>query len=368
MHFTRSNEHQYAGRSNSSTAPCGWASSLGGLDTGVDLGELLHKKKIGLEDLTGKWVAVDAFNTLYQFLSIIRQRDGTPLMDNSGRVTSHLSGILYRTTNLIEAGIKVAFVFDGVPHPFKAATLQERSEVRDKAQAAWDEAKAEGRDGFKYAQAASRLNQEILADSKRLISAMGLPTIQAPSEGEAQAAYMAARGDVYIVGSQDYDSLLFGAPLVVRNLAITGKRKLPRKNVYVDVEPEVIVLEEELSRMGISRKQLVEIGIMCGTDYNPGLMRVGPKTGLKLIREHGDLESVLASQKESIENFQEIREFFLHPDVTDDYTIKMSKPRIDEIVSFLNGERDFSRERVEKTAQRLEEAFKVGQSTLDRWF
>lgn len=334
---------------------------------GVDLGDLLQKKKIEIKDLSGRWVAVDAFNTLYQFLSIIRQRDGTPLMDSSGRITSHLSGILYRTTSLIEAGVKVAYVFDGQPHPFKMGTLRERGEIRDKAAAAWEEAKIEGEDGFKYAQAASRLNAEILDDSKRLILSMGLPVIQASSEGEAQAAYMAARGDVYIVGSQDYDSLLFGAPRVVRNLAITGKRKLPRKNIYVDVEPEFIVLPDELDRLGIDRKQLVEIGIMCGTDYNVGLSRVGPKTALKLIREHGDLESVLAALGQTIENYAEIRDIFLHPDVTDDYNVKTSRPKVEDIVTFLSEERDFDVGRVEKTTHRLEEAYEVGQSTLDRW-
>jgi flap endonuclease-1 len=335
---------------------------------GVDLGDLLHRKKIEIKDLSGRWVAIDAFNTLYQFLSIIRQKDGTPLMDSLGRVTSHLSGLLYRTTNLIEAGVKVAFIFDGEPPTFKAETLAQRSEAREKAASAWEEAKAAGQDGFKYAQAASRINSEILEDGRRLILAMGLPVIQAPSEGEAQAASMCARGDVELVGSQDYDSLLFGAPQVVRNLAITGKRKLPKKNIYVDVEPEIINLEDGLARLGISRKQLVEIGIMCGTDYNRGLSRVGPKTALKLIREKGNLESILAEQEEKIENFAQIREFFLHPDVTDNYEIKMKKPRVDEIVSFLVEERDFDQERVEKTALRLEEEYKRGQSTLDRWF
>ena len=334
---------------------------------GVDLGDLLQRKKIEIKDLSGRWVAVDAFNTLYQFLSIIRQKDGTPLMDSTGRVTSHLSGLLYRTTNLIEAGVRVSFVFDGVPPSFKAGTLQERAEVREKAAVSWEEARAAGEDGFRYAQASSRVNSEILQDAQRLINAMGLPVVQAPSEGEAQAAHMAARGDVQSVASQDYDSLLFGAPRVVRNLAITGKRKLPKKNIYVDVEPETIDLEAGLAALGISRKQLVEIGIMCGTDYNPGLSRVGPKTALKLIREKGDLESILANQEEKIENYCEIREFFLHPDVTDDYTVKMARPRVDQIVSFLVEERDFDRERVEKTAHRLEEVYRSGQSTLDRW-
>lgn len=334
---------------------------------GVDLGELLQRKNIEIRDLSSKWVAVDAFNTFYQFLSIIRQRDGTPLMDHQGRVTSHLSGLLYRTTNLIEAGVKMAFVFDGEAPSFKAVTLAERSETRNKAALAWEEARASGEDGFKYAQAAAHINNEILQDGMRLILAMGIPVIQAPSEGEAQAAHMAARGDVDYAGSQDYDSLLFGAPLVVRNLAITGKRKLPKKNIYVDVEPEVINLEQGLEILGITQKQLVEIGIMSGTDYNSGLSRVGPKTALKLIREKGDLEGILAEREEKIEDFEMIRDFFLHPPVTNDYEVAMKKPRVDEIVSFLAEERDFNRERVEKTAGRLEEVYRSGQSTFDRW-
>jgi len=280
---------------------------------GVDLGDLLQRKKIEIKGLSGKWIAVDAFNTLYQFLSIIRQKDGTPLMDSQGRITSHLSGLLYRTTNLMEAGIKVAFVFDGEAPSFKAGTIAQRAKVRDEAADAWESARAAGEDGFKYAQAASRISSEILQDARRLINAMGLPVVQASSEGEAQAAYMAIKGSVDLVGSQDYDSLLFGAPQVVRNLAITGRRKLPGKNIYVDVEPEMIDLEEGLKSLGITRRQLVEIGIMCGTDYNPGLFRVGPKTALKLIREMGDLESILAERGEEIENFAKIREFFLHP-------------------------------------------------------
>jgi flap endonuclease-1 len=335
---------------------------------GVDLGDLLERENIEIKELSGRWIAVDAFNTLYQFLSIIRQQDGTPLKDGSGRTTSHLSGILYRMTNLMEVGAKVAFVFDGEPPHFKRETLNQRAETRSKAEEMWERAKEEGLDGFKYAQAASRLSDEMVADSKRLLEAMGIPVVQAPSEGEAQAAFMAIKGDVDLVGSQDYDALLFGAPKVVRNMAITGKRKLPGKNVYVDVQPEVISLEKELSRLGIERKQLVEIGIMCGTDYNEGLKRVGPKTALKLITKHGDLESVLGSRDETIENAAEIRDLFLDPPVTDDYEIEMKKPSAEKILGFLCDERDFSPERVEKAVKRLEEAMKVGQSTLDKWF
>ncbi|UEC42120.1 MAG: Flap endonuclease 1 [Methanothrix sp.] len=335
---------------------------------GVDLGDLLERENIEIKDLSGRWIAVDAFNTLYQFLSIIRQQDGTPLRDGSGRTTSHLSGILYRMTNLLEAGAKVAFVFDGDPPHFKRQILDERAETRSRAEEMWERAKEEGLPAFKYAQASSRLGDEMIADSKRLLDAMGIPVVQAPSEGEAQAAFMAIRGEVDLVGSQDYDALLFGAPTVVRNMAVTGKRKLPGKNVYVDVMPEVISLDKELSRLGIERRQLVEIGIMCGTDYNEGLKRVGPKTALKLIREHGDLEGVLKARGETIESAAEIRGLFLDPPVTDDYVIETKKPDAEKILRFLCDERDFSPERVEKAIRRLQEAVKVGQSTLDKWF
>lgn len=334
---------------------------------GIDLGDIISRRKISIEDLSGSWVAVDGFNTLYQFLSIIRQPDGTPLMDSSGRITSHLSGLLYRMTNLIEAGIRVAFVFDGTPPELKAGTLASRAQRKEVAEIQLQEAMATGGESFRYAQAATRINSEILCDSIRLLDAMGIPYVQAPSEGEAQAAFMAIRGDVDYVASQDYDSLLFGAPRVVRNLAVTGRRKMPRKNVYIDVPPEVIILEEELARLGITREQLIDIGIMCGTDYNRGLQKVGPKRALKLIKEHGCLEAVLDSLGESIDNLQEIRSIFLHPEVTESYELLMKKPRIDEIIEFLCKERDFSEERVRKAAERLRASYRSGQSTLERW-
>ena len=335
---------------------------------GVDLGDLLERESIEIKDLSGRWIAVDAFNTLYQFLSIIRQQDGTPLRDGSGRTTSHLSGILYRMTNLLEAGAKVAFVFDGDPPRFKRHTLDERAETRSRAEEMWERAKEEGLPVFKYAQASSRLGEEMIADSKRLLDAMGIPVVQAPSEGEAQAAFMAIRGDVDLVASQDYDALLFGAPKVVRNMAVTGKRKLPGKNVYIDVQPEVIDLARELFRLGIDREQLVDMGILCGTDYNAGLKRVGPKTALKLIKEHGSLERALMARGETIEDAAEIRELFLNPPVADDYTIELKRPDAEKVTAFLCDERDFSPERVEKAVRRLQEAVKVGQSTLDKWF
>ncbi|WMW26254.1 flap endonuclease-1 [Methanolobus sediminis] len=337
---------------------------------GVDIGELLKRSTIEVSDLSLNVVAIDAFNTLYQFLSIIRQRDGTPLKDSQGNVTSHLSGILYRMTNIVEAGVKPVFVFDGKPPEFKSSTIQKRTERREKAKANYELAKEEGlaEEAYKYAQASARVDATIVEDSKKLLSAMGIPYVDAPSEGEAQAAYMVKKGDADRIASQDYDSLLFGSPKVVRNLTVSGKRKLPKKNIYVDVKPELIDLKENLDEMGINQSQLIDIALCVGTDYNDGIEGVGPKTALKLVKEHGSIENILLEKGLEIENLEGIKEFFKSPPVTDDYSLKWKKPDSSAVVSFLCGEHDFSEDRVTKALERLEASSGSGQSTLDKWF
>jgi flap endonuclease-1 len=337
---------------------------------GTDIGDLLQKRKIELSDLSNRVVAVDAFNTLHQFLSIIRQKDGSPLVNSAGKVTSHLSGLLYRTASLVESGIKPVFVFDGKPPEMKFKTLSRRKEIRESSLEKWENAKVEGdlEAAYKYAQASSKVDQDIVEDSKYLLGIMGIPWIQAPCEGEAQAAHMVLKKDADCVASQDYDSFLFGAPTVVRNLAVTGKRKLPGKNVYVDVELEIIELDETLESLGISREQLIDIAICVGTDYNKGLEKVGPKTALKLIKKHGDIHAVLREKGIEIEDLDNLKDLFIHPDVTDEYDIKWGKPDPDKLIKFLCDENDFSVDRVEKAAERLKAASGARQKTLDQWF
>lgn len=338
---------------------------------GVDFSELAPRHEIELKELNGKVIAIDAFNTLYQFLSIIRQMDGTPLVDDRGEVTSHLSGIIYRVTNLVEQGIKPAFVFDGRPPSFKAETIKARVEIREAAKQMYEAAKASGSaDAYKYAQASTSINAQIIKDSKELLGLMGIPYLVAPSEGEAQASYMVAKGSADYVGSQDFDSLLFGAPRMVRNIAITGKRKLPRKGIYVEVKPETIELEEVLRTLEVTREQLIDMGILIGTDYNPGIYKVGPKTALKLVKKHNSMQDILSELGQTIENYDSIKEFFLHPPTTDDYSIKWGKPEPEKIKHFLCDEHSFSRERVDKVLERLETAVSetTKQKTLSAWF
>ena len=341
---------------------------------GVNLSPIVTAREIELEELRGKTIAVDAYNTIFQFLSIIRQPDGKPLMDAEGRVTSHLSGILYRTANLIEAGIEPSFVFDGKPNELKAGTIEERIARREKAREEYEKALAEGdmKKAFSKAQQTARMTPEILETSKKLITLMGLPVVQAPSDGEAQAAYMCGKGDVYAAASQDFDSILFGAPLLVRNLTISGRRKVPGKQLYRDVKTEIIESGEFLDALGIDRQQLVDVCILMGTDFNAGIHGIGPKKGLKLIKDHGDIESVLAHIGQEIPEYQQVRDIFLHGSYSDDYSVKPGSIDNNAVVEYMTGH-DFSESRVRSALDRIDASRKANkakrqQSSLDAWF
>jgi flap endonuclease-1 len=342
---------------------------------GVDLRDLVPKTTVRLEDLSGKSIAIDAYNALYQFLAIIRQPDGTPLKDNNGRVTSHLSGLLYRTSNLVELGIKPIYVFDGKPPVLKEVEIKRRMKVKEEAMIRYERALKEGKteEARVYAQATSHLKDYMAEDSKKLLDLMGVPWIQAPSEGEAQAAHLTKHGDSDYCASQDYDSLLFGALRFVRNVTISGRRKLPSKSIYIEVVPEVVELAQVLKECGITYEQLVDVGILIGTDFNPdGIRGLGPKTALKLIKEHGTLEDAVSHLKnvEFPVEPQRIREIFLKPTVTDDYKIEWKEADTEGVVNFICRERDFSEDRVRKTLEKMQEGTKKtkGKTTLEQWF
>jgi flap endonuclease-1 len=342
---------------------------------GVNLRDLVPKTVVKLEDLGGKSMAIDAYNALYQFLAIIRQPDGTPLKDSGGRVTSHLSGLLYRTSNLVEMGIKPIYVFDGKPPSLKEVEIQRRAKIKQDAQVRYERAIKEGKieEARTYAQATSKLKDYMTEDSKKLLNLMGIPWIQAPSEGEAQAAHLAKRGDADYCASQDYDSLLFGAPKLVRNVTISGKRRLPSKNVVIDVVPEIVELERVLKGCGISYEQLVDVGILIGTDFNPGgIEGLGPKTALKLVKEYGTLENALPHIKnaEFPAEPRRIREIFLNPPITNNYRVEWKEPDLEGIVNFICRERDFSEDRIRKSVERMQKGLTQakGKSTLDKWF
>jgi flap endonuclease-1 len=344
---------------------------------GLSIKDIIPKNEVEFGSLKGKTVAVDAFNTLYQFLSTIRQYDGTPLMDENENITSHLSGILYRNASLLEEGMKLIYVFDGEPPELKRKIHKKRGEAREKAKDKYEEAKAsEDIQSMKrYSSQLVRLNDLMIEESKELLEAMGIMVIQAPSEGEAEAAYLAKKQTVYASVSQDYDSLLFGAPLLIRNLTLSRKKKT--RTGYVEVNPEVIELTKVLNHLSINLDQLICLGILVGTDYNPkGVPGIGQKKALQLVQEFKDPVIIFKAVEDKINelpdedrfDWKEIFYLFHKPEILDK-EIKFPGFNPDKIREILIEKHNFSPERVEKQIERLTKINeKKKQAGLDKWF
>ncbi|MED6305427.1 MAG: flap endonuclease-1 [Candidatus Thermoplasmatota archaeon] len=324
---------------------------------GIQLGPLLETRKITLEELSGQRIAIDGYNVLYQFLTSIRQADGTLLSDSEGRVTSHLSGIFFRFANLVENGLRICLVFDGKPPLLKKAVLEERHQRKIRAQIQWEAALEAGdmETARTKAQQTTRLDSNMINESKELLDLLGIPWIQAPSEGEAQVAHLLSTGKVDYGASQDFDTVLFGASSLVRNLTLSGRRKLPKQQKWVEVSPEIIEVEKSFEALKLTREQLVDVAILMGTDFNNGIDGIGPKKGLKLLQECGNAEDALEKIGKKITNLDEIRSLFLeHP--VDDFDPEWKSPNLESAVSFLCSRFSFNKPRVEKALEKYVQA------------
>ncbi|MBU3942300.1 MAG: flap endonuclease-1 [Nanoarchaeota archaeon] len=326
---------------------------------GTQIKCLLKSNGISLNELNNKTLVIDSYNLLYQFLTTIRSRDGSLLMDSKGNITSHLVGLFSRTTRLMQNNIKLIFVFDGEPPKLKEIERQRRKDVKMHAEKKYEKAVEEENieEMKKYASRTTRLTEGIIEESKKLISALGLPIIQAPSEGEAQAACIAKNTDADYCVSQDFDSLLFGCPRLVRNLSLIGKRKKSGLS-YITIHPELIDLSENLNNLGIDQNQLIALAMLVGTDYNIGGVKgIGPKNALKLVKRYGSsLDSLFDEVKWG--NFfnypwKEVYNLFKKMPVITDYSIEWKKPDRDEVIKLLVDEHDFAAERVNPVLDRL---------------
>lgn len=334
---------------------------------GLQFKDLVVKKEISLNDLAGKVLAVDAYNNLYQYLTTIRGPDGSVFTDKNGRVTSHLIGLFSRTTALLEKGLRLAFVFDGKPPAIKQRTWEKRTAAKAEAVKRFTEAEKAGakEEMRKFAARASVLTREMVADAKEVITALGLPIVQAPSEGEAQTAHLVKRGDAYASVSQDYDNLIFGCPRLVRNLSIAGKRKKTGTLAHQTVKPELISLPEVLQHLHLDIEQLRILAILVGTDYNPGGIKgIGPKTALKLLQEYGHdfsaiFEKVRWGEHSPELHWKEILQTIQTIPVTDEYTLRWQAPDEKQLRKLLINEHGFDAERVEKRLEALREVRKT---------
>ena len=324
---------------------------------GVQISDIIPRKEIKLSDLKGKTLAIDAFNTLYQFLTTIRQPDGTPLMDKAGNITSHLSGLFYRNINLLREGIKPVYIFDGIPPELKQKEIENRREAKRVAEEKYKEAKVkEDIQGMKkYSGRFVKITDEIIQQSKELLEALGIPVIQAPSEGEAEAAVLARAEKVWAAASQDYDAILYGAPYLVRNLTSARRKKMP-SGLYLDINPELIEFQAVVRELEIDKDQLICLAILVGTDYNPGGVKgLGQKRALEIVQRYKypiEIFKYVSKKFDFIFEWQEIFKQFheYEPSYTEDIEFKeVNEKKVKEILL----SHEFSEKRIDSGLQKL---------------
>jgi flap endonuclease-1 len=279
---------------------------------GLPLRDLVTAQELPWEALSGRTLAVDGYNAAYQFLATIRQRDGRLFTDSKGLVTSHLMGTFYRTTSLLQEGVLPVWVFDGKPPERKAGTIRQRIAAKEKAEVQYQEALAAGdlETARRKAAQTSRLTKPMVDELVELLTAMGVPTVMAPSEGEAQAAVMSAKGVVWASASEDYDTLLFGAPRLVRGLAARSRGGTSAGAQFID-------RSELLSSLGIDGEELIALGIIVGTDFNDGARGYGPKKALKVMQEHLGFRASMERVGIDPTEAEAVAEIFRHPVASD---------------------------------------------------
>jgi len=340
---------------------------------GIALKDIISGKEVEIKSLANKVICIDGPMILYQFLTTIRQADGSYFTDEKGDITSHLIGINSRITKLVQYGLKIVFVFDGKSPELKKQEQERRKELKKSAEAKYKVAmeKKDFAEMKKYASRSVHLTKDIIDEAKELISAFGIPIIQAPSEAEAQASHMVKKGDAYAVATQDADALMFGCPRVIRNLSLVGKHKKANKLEYQTYKPEIIELSDILNKVGIDQEQLILLSILVGTDFNPGGIKgIGPKNALKLVKEHKNKENMIEAVKDKLEfDFNEVYDTVNNISVTDDYNLEWDKVDFDKITKILVEDHNFSEERVKKTLDQLKEyAETKKQKSLDSFF
>ena len=236
--------------------------------------------------------------------------------------------------------------------------------------------KEDFREAKKFAQMTSKLDTGMINESKKLIKYLGIPIVEASSEGEAQSAFLVENGDAWGIASQDYDTLLFGGERLIRNFAVSRSKKL--KNTTVTLDIEYISLSKFLESLNITREQLIEMGILIGTDFFPGIKGIGQHKALDLIKKYGSLENIIKNNvkvgnieieldKELIE---QIKEIFLYPNIKKDYPkIIWEKIKYEKVEELLIEQHNFSKQRVQNAIERLkrQDSSKT-QVSLDSFF
>ena len=324
----------------------------------ADLRQLAVIEPRPFDEVGGSVVAVDAHNWLYRYLTTtVRFTNSDVYTTAGGEEVANLVGVVQGLPTFFEHDVTPVFVFDGGVTELKDTEVAERREQREayeeQLEAAREADDADAADVAALESRTQRLTDTIQETTRELLELLDVPYIDAPAEGEAQAAHMARYGDVDYVGSEDYDALLLGAPHTLRQLTSKG-------------DPECMELEATLEAHDLTWEGLVDAAVLVGTDFNDGIDGVGPQTAVEMIHEHGDLLAALAAREETIPHADHIRAMFLDPTVTDDYDYDPDvEPDLGAARAYVTDEWEVPAAEVDRGFERIEQS--VVQTGLDRW-
>jgi flap endonuclease-1 len=321
----------------------------------ADLRDLAAIEDVSFAELDGSVVAVDAHNWLYRYLTTtVKWTASEAYTTSAGEEVANLVGVVQGLPKFFEHDLTPVFVFDGAVADLKSDEVERRREQREQYEADLEDAR-EREDPVAVARLESRtqrLTDTIVETTRGLLDLLDVPVVDAPAEGEAQCAHMAGRGTVDYAGTEDYDALLFGAPLTLRQLTSSG-------------DPELMDLSATLAAHDLTREQLVDVAILCGTDFNEGIRGIGPKTAVSLVGEHGSIYSVLEARSEEIPHVDRIRGLFLDPAAVDVTPETEISPDVTAARAFVVDTWEVDPSEVARGFERIEEA--TTQTGLDRF-
>ncbi|CAG9333812.1 unnamed protein product [Blepharisma stoltei] len=311
--------------------------------------------KLPLSRFSGQIVVCDASIALYQFLisTQFSTKSGLgTLTDHEGNPTAHLLGLLNRTLMLLENQIKPIWVFDGEPPNLKLQTISKRQLAKSEAEVLMKQAVEEQKqeDALKFRMRSVIISKNMANDAIKLLNLMGLPIAIAPGEAEAECAQLVKSGHASVVATEDMDSLVFGAPYLLRGF---NSKKQPLTE---------ICYEEMLNGLGLSHAEFVDMCILLGCDYTEHIEGVGPVSAYKLIKNFERIEKVLEFIKENKkykipENFdyEGARELFLNPKVKNNEEVNFQWTGPDEVglKEFLVQGKGFAQGRVDDAVLKL---------------
>lgn len=359
-------------------------------------------RDVEFKSLHGRKIAIDASMAIYQFLIAVRSggpnQQAMMLVNADGKTTSHIQGMFNRTVRFLSEGLKPVFVFDGKAPTMKSGELQKRREKREKAQEELKKAKEaeDVEEANKQEKRLARAGRKENDDCKRLLRLMGVPVIVAPMEAEAEASALCKSGKVWATGTEDMDALTFGTPILIRKLTFANQSA---KGATI----QQMNYQKAIEGLGLTHEQFVDLCILLGCDYCDTIKGIGPKTALKLIREHGSIEKIIptlvdvmnkdgnkkyiipddwipecindnddksddeeegkqadaeadVNKERPIPTYVQARELFFNHEVDTNVELKWLPPKKEELTKFLVEEAGFNADRVKSSIEKLENA------------